>query len=500
MEASRRMLLGWTATTVLAGLARPGRVLAQGGSGPPAGYRSRILSAPADRWTGDLDGMIERRLIRVLVPVNRTFYFLDGGRERGLNADLFREFEKQINQEHGKVRIHVLFKAVARDQLIQGLLSGRGDVAAGNLTITPEREALVAFAPPVLEDVREVLVLGPEAPEIASLDDLAGRTLLVRRSSSYWASATALSTRLEGEGRAPLDLDEAPEELEDEDLLEMVAAGILPFAVVDDHKARFWGEILPKLRLREDLTLRSGGQVAWAYRKNSPLLAARLARFAVASREGTLLGNTLLKRYLAVNAKTKAATGSEQRLQFDALLPLFKLYGPRYGFDPLMLAAQGFQESGLDPSRRSRVGAIGVMQVMPATAADKRVAIREIARSERNIEAAAKYMRILQKDYFSDLEKDQFNRTLFSFAAYNAGPARLARLRKVAAREGLDQKIWFDNVETVVSREVGREPVDYVRNIFKYYVAYRMLERQMAAREAAREKLMLEEQPARAAP
>lgn len=451
-----------------------------------------VLAVSSDRWKGDLDGMLKRRVIRVLTPVSQIYYFQDGGRERGIDADLFREFEKQLNDNRGKgAQVHVLFKAVPRDQLIAGLLDGRGDIAVGNLTVTPERQAKVAFAPAIMEDVREVVVQGPAAPKLASLDDLAGQSVLLRRSSSYWASATALAASLQARGRQPLLLEEAPEELEDEDILEMVEAGILPFAIVDDHKARFWTEVMPRLKLREDLVLRRGARIAWAHRKRSPKLATRLAAFATVARKGTLLGNVVLNRYLTASAESRAAMRSVERQRFQAAMPLFRKYGAAYGFDPLMLAAQGFQESGLDPKMRSPVGAIGIMQVMPATAADKRVAIRNIERSERNIEAAAKYMRVLQEDYFADLGQDRFNRTLFSFAAYNAGPTRLSVLRKTAASEGLDPQVWFENVETVVARVVGREPVDYVRNIFKYYVGYMMIERQNAAREIARAKLGL---------
>jgi membrane-bound lytic murein transglycosylase MltF len=182
----------------------------------------------------------------------------------------------------------------------------------------------------------------------------------------------------------------------------------------------------------------------------------------------------------------KDPTGSADYKRFKETLALFDKYGKRYGFDPLMLAAQGYQESQLNQSARSHVGAIGVMQIMPATGKELRVG--DITRIEPNIHGGAKYMDQLMTRYFPDANFDDQARSLFAFASYNAGPGTMARMRKLAIKRGLDGDQWFNNVELVVAEKVGIETTTYVRNIYKYYVAYRLGEdTQKAARKAKEE-------------
>jgi membrane-bound lytic murein transglycosylase MltF len=160
---------------------------------------------------------------------------------------------------------------------------------------------------------------------------------------------------------------------------------------------------------------------------------------------------------------------------------LFRRYAGEYDFDWLMVAAQAYQESRLDQSVRSGVGAVGVMQVLPSTAAD--IGVEGIEELEPNINAGVKYLRYLHDQYFADLPLDRRNRHLFAFAAYNAGPNRIRRLRATAERVGLDPNVWFGNVEAVAAKEIGTETVRYVSNIAKYYVAYTLAMARQAAEE-----------------
>jgi membrane-bound lytic murein transglycosylase MltF len=118
---------------------------------------------------------------------------------------------------------------------------------------------------------------------------------------------------------------------------------------------------------------------------------------------------------------------------------------------------------------------VGVMQVLPSTAADPNVAIERIDELENNIHAGVRYLAFLRDRYFSDPEISPLDRNAFSWAAYNAGPAKVRKMRQQAAKMGLDPNIWFSNVEVAAARVVGREPVQYVSNIYKYYVAYRLV-------------------------
>ncbi len=440
-----------------------------------------------EEWTGDLDGMIERGYVRALVAYSKTFYFLDGGTQRGATYEGLLEFEKYLNQQLGRrtLKVHVLIIPTHRDELLPALVHGLGDIAAANLTITPERLALVDFSAPIATGVTEVVVTGPSSPVLASIDDLAGRSIHVRRSSSYWESLERINEGFRDRGLQPIDLVPAEEFLEDEDLLEMVNAGLLPLAIVDSHKARFWAEVLEEIVVRDDLTVREEAEIGWAFRRDSPQLEEMVNGFIRGHRQGTLFGNVILKRYLQDNPWVRNSLAEEDRERFDAMIHLFEKYGKRYDIHYLMLAALAYQESGLDQSKRSRQGAVGVMQMLPSTPADPNVNIRNIDQLENNIHAGAKYLDFLHDRYFADEAMDTFNQLMFTFASYNAGPARVRRLRDAAVEMNLDPNEWFGNVEVVAARQIGRETVQYVSNIAKYYVAYRLIEAQRELKETA---------------
>jgi membrane-bound lytic murein transglycosylase MltF len=165
----------------------------------------------------------------------------------------------------------------------------------------------------------------------------------------------------------------------------------------------------------------------------------------------------------------------------------FQKYAAEYNFDYLMLAAQGYQESTLRQDLVSPRGAVGVMQVLPQYAAAKPINIPDVRDPENNIHAGAKMMAQITNTYFNDPGIDQMNKTLFTFAAYNAGQNRIVRLRKETQAQGLNPNVWFGNVELVVAKDIGQETVQYVSNIYKYYVAYKMTLDQQQAREQARQ-------------
>jgi membrane-bound lytic murein transglycosylase MltF len=438
-------------------------------------------------FVGDLDGMVERKVIRFLLVYSNMLYFLDGPDQKGVSYEMAQQFEKFINERLGKSkpRVHVLVIPMARDQLIRALAEGYGDVAAANLTITPGRLAEVDFSDSFLNDVREIVVTGPDSPELLTVADLAGQVVHVRKSSSYYEHLVALSDSLVAVGMEPITLELMSDYLEDDDLLEMVNAGLIPIVVVDNHMAEFWAQIFDELTLHQDIAINEGGQIAWAFRQDSPELEAAINEFVRSHRRGTLMGNILLKRYLRDANWVEGALQQDHVERFQGMSDLFEKYADEYEFDWLMVAAQGYQESRLDQGARSRAGAIGVMQLLQSTA--NSVGIPEIYDVENNIHAGVKYLRLLRDQYFDDPGIDAMNRGLFAFAAYNAGPTRISRLRRQAESMGLDPNVWFDNVEMVVAREVGREPVQYVSNIYKYYVAYRLIADRIRLQDEARE-------------
>ena len=442
---------------------------------PPAAPRQ--LNVASKAWTGDFDAMLARRLIRVDVPLSRSLYFVDRGRERGLSAELVRDFERWVNKTYAKQLVKrpltVYIIPTTRDMLLSNLPAGLGDMALGNLSVTDERRQLVDFVAPDPNWTNvEILVTGPTGPTVASLDDLSGQDVHVRESSSYHASLVALNERLRAAGKAPAKLLLVPDALEDEDMLEMANAGLIRAMVVDSWKARMWAEPLSKLEVHRDIVLREATPVGWAIRKNSPQLEAVLNRFYTewAKKSGVIPYR--MKQYLKNIEAMHNASASADQQRFDHTIALFEKYGQKYGFDPLMLAAQGYQESTLDQNRKSHVGAIGVMQIMPATG--KGMQVGDIRQLEPHIHAGVKYMDQLMTRYFNDANFSEGNRTLFAFASYNAGPGNIAKMRTEAAKRGLDPDKWFNHVEPVTAEKIGIETTTYVRNIYKYYVSYKL--------------------------
>jgi len=415
------------------------------------------------------------------VPYSRTLYFVDlGGTQRGMSYDFMRAFEDDFNARLGRgdLRVHVVFIPVSRAHLLPLLLAGEGDIAAANLTITPERSKIVDFAAPAARDVKELIVTGPGAPALATLDDLAGKEVYVSRATSYYENLLALNQGFRQRGMAPMRLREAPGNFETEDVLEMANAGLVNIVVADGYIARLWREVYPNIRVRDDLVIHQNGDIAFAIRKNSPQLKNALDAFTATHRQGTQFGNETLQKYLGQTRWVQNATSAQELKKFDLLVDLFQKYGKQYDIDWLLMAAQGYQESQLDQGRHSAVGAIGIMQVMPATA-DK-MQVGDVTQLEPNIHAGVKYIRYIVDQYYVNEPMDSLNKVLFAFAAYNAGPARIRSLRSEARSLGFDPNVWFDNVERVAAYRIGRETVQYVANIYKYYIAYTLVQDNVA--------------------
>jgi len=447
-------------------------------------------------WKGDLDQMVERRIVRVLVVPSKTYYFNEGGKQRGVTYDTFQLVEKALQKQlkrdkklRKNLNVKFFYVSVGRDEMLSALMQGKGDIAAANLTITPQRQAMVDFTLPVLTDVRELVLTGPASPAVSKVDDLAGKEVFVRKSSSYYEHLVELNKRFVAEKKPPVKLKAAPEELEDEDLIEMLNAGLVPILVVDKHIADFWKKVFPKIVVHDAIAVHTGGDIGWAVRKDNPQLKSFLNGFAVAITSGHLekQREQILERYLKRLTHVKSAGAEAARAKFLSLVKLFRKYGDRYDVNWLLMAAQGYQESALNQQARSHRGAIGVMQIMPATGKDLKVG--DITQVDANIHAGVKYMRFMIDQYFGDEPMTDVDKVLFAFAAYNAGPGRIAQLRRLAAKRGLDPNIWFHNVEYVAEEKIGAETVTYVGNIFKYYTAYSLIEDSLEERKQAVEDL-----------
>lgn len=429
--------------------------------------------------------MLKRRRIRALVIINPIGFFYDKGMPRGAIYEALDGFQKFVNQKlkTGKLRVEVTFIPMRADQVAKALTEGIGDIVANGIVVTPEREKLVAFSTPLITDVKQVIVTGSDLASVSTLADLGGKEVYVNPITTYYDNLQTINETLKKSGKSPIVIKAADKNLTDDDLIQMVNAGLIPATATIQQRADLWSQVLPNVHAHPYLVIASGQTLAWAMRKNNPQLKQLVDEFVGTNSVGTSFGNTLLRRYLQNTKWIKNSTSSTEMKKYQQNVEFFKKYAGQYDFDVLMIAAQAYQESLLDQNKRNPSGAVGIMQVIPKNAAASPINIPNVNTAETNIQAGVKMMRNIEDTYFNDPAVDRLNKTLFVFASYNAGPNRIARLRKEAPELGLDPNIWFGNVELVAAKEIGQETVTYVSNIYKYYVAYTLATEQNLLRE-----------------
>lgn len=435
-----------------------------------------LASHFSKRYKDDLSGLLARRYIRVLIAFNKTNFFLSEGKFFGFEYALLKDYEAFLNKGIKKRELKVVLEFVPCEgnRLITELLKGYGDIVAAGLTITPKRSAKADFTAPYLTGVDEVVVTRKGGPRLRTLDDLAGRNVCVRRSSSYYESLISLNRNLVESGKRPVRIIRMDENLETEDILELVSSGAVEMTVADSHIAKIWSGILKNLEIHENVKLRSEAKIGWMIRKNNPELKASLNRFLKTRRQGTLFGNIYFNQYYKKNPWIKNPLRGGETKKLRKYKHLFQKYASRYGFDWLLITAMAYQESGLDNNKKNPSGAIGIMQVRPQTGKDKNVGIGNVHLLENNIHAGVKYLAFLRDRYFDDQEIRPRDQLRFAIAAYNAGPAKIRRARSLAKKMGMDPNQWFRNVELAALKLIGQETVRYVSNINKYYVLYRL--------------------------
>ena len=455
--------------------------------------QTTLLSLPKDfgRFTGDWDEILRRGTLRVLVIYSKSGFFYDKGRPRGISAEAMEEFENITNAKlmpSGR-RIKVVFLPVTPGQLQKSLEEGLGDLICTGVIVTPEREELMDFTIPTANNVKLVIVTNRAGAAVNSVDDLSGKDVFINPTSVAKADFERLNQRFKETGKPSVNIVEVDRNLTEDDLLEMTNAGLISATVAFDFRAELWSKIYTDIVVDSPVVLREGGDIAWAVRKGSPQLKEVLDDFIKTHRPGTSFGNTIVRRYLQSTTFLKNSTSAAEIKKFEAYVKYFQQYGSQYNFDYLMLAAQGYQESMLQQERVSPRGAVGIMQVLPRYAAAKPINISNVRGAQDNIHAGTKMLAFIAKTYFNDPGIDQKNKTLFTFAAYNAGASRIVRLRKETQQQGLDPNLWFGNVELLAGKDIGQETVTYVSNIYKYYVAYSMVVDQEQARERAKKSL-----------
>ncbi|MCG9574614.1 lytic transglycosylase F [Vibrio tubiashii] len=438
-------------------------------------YAQALSLSPLKKqpYFGDLPALEKKGVIRVLVAADLGFYYVEGGKPKGILAELLYHFEKELRQRSSYFNLQVI--PVHRDELIPSLEQGYGDLVVANLTITQSRLENIDFSAPVLKGVQELLVTHNVIEPIVSLEQLSGQEIWVRASSSYFESLQKLNQQLDSQSLQPITIRFVEETLQDYELVEMINQGHIPATILDSHKAELWLKVMENIQVHSNVPLREEGQIGWAMRKNSPKLEAFVNKYLKDYRSGTLLGNVIYGKYLGNTQWLKRILNPNHINKLESLTPIFELYSDQYNFDSLMISAQGFQESGLDQSKVSHKGAVGVMQVLPSTAKDPNVNIPDIYQVDNNIHAGVKYMRFVKDRYFSEQNILPEDQVYFALAAYNAGPANIRKMRRLAEKNGYDPNKWFRNVEIMARRNIGREPVHYVSNINRYFIIYKQL-------------------------
>jgi membrane-bound lytic murein transglycosylase MltF len=427
---------------------------------------------------GDLDSIVARRYIRVLVPYSKTYYYIEGMKTYGLAYDLLNLFEKELNRQlkFNPAKVRVIFIPVSREQIVPLLTSGHADMIASGFTITSERKELIDFSTPTVTGIKDIVVGGPSAPTINSIADLAGKQVFVRENSSYQFSLNRLNDSLQKLGLKPVQIEFTGPYLEAEDILEMVNEGLIPFTVISEDLGKLWNSIYKDLKVYSKIAVDSNVSYGWAFRKNSPKLKAAVNKFIPQIRKGSMVGNMLYDKYLKNKDRLRNSQSKEALADLNHFRTMFIKYGEKYSLDWLLLSAQAFQESQLKQETVSHAGAVGVMQVLPKTAASPPISIPNVRNSENNIHAGVKYMRYLIDNYFENEQIDSLNMHLMALGAYNCGPGNMRKLRREAKAHGLNENVWFNNVEIMAARHIGRETVQYVSNIYRYYWSYQALQ------------------------
>lgn len=439
-------------------------------------------------YVGDLDELKKKGTVRVLVSADLGFYFIEDGKPKGIVAEMLYHFEKSLKKKNPYLNVQII--PVQRDDLLPSLKSGYGDVAVANLTITDKRLKVIDFANPMISNSKELIITNLDTESFTSIEQLSGREVWVRASSSYFESIQIVNEELNEQDLPPVHVHFVEESLQDYELIELVNQGYIESTILDSHKARLWLNVMDNIQIHESLPLRENSKIAWALRKNSPQLKKEINQYVKTARSGTLLGNVIYQKYIDNTRWLSRVLNPKKVDRVANLSEVFQKYSNRYEFDPLMMSAQGFQESGLDQSRVSHKGAIGVMQVLPSTARDKNVNIPNIHKVDNNIHAGIKYMRFIKDRYFNDEAISPDDQIYFTLAAYNAGPAKIRKMRSLAKKKGYDPNVWFKNVEIITRKYVSKEPVTYVTNINRYYVIYKQLEAIQAIKGAGNAKLL----------
>lgn len=428
----------------------------------------------------DLPQLLKKRAIKVLVVNHPAYYFIYQSRPRGLAYDMMREYEKHLNNKHfkdTKLKFNVLFIPVPSSQIVNLLEQGYGDIAIGPLMIPQRQQNQVTHTEPIYIDHQLLLVSHRSTNAYTDIEQLSGKEIWIRSNSIYHPQLQQLNKQLQQLNKPPITINIVADELEDFELLDMVDNKQIFMTMTSNHSLHLWKRLYKNIQAHPNLAIGNRFHSTWAVRNHAPELTRSLNEFISKHKKGTKIGNILHRRYLVRNPWLKKVIHQQFENRYLETEKIIKKYAKQYQFDWQIILAQAYQESRLNQKSISHRGAVGVMQVLPSTAKEPYINIKNINKIDGNIHAGVKYLHFVQQRYFSHDKISKLDSILFSFAAYNAGPAKLRRLRKRAQQKGLDPNVWFNHVEKIAAEVIGRETVDYVNNIYKFYITYLLASR-----------------------
>ena len=436
-----------------------------------------LQPANNEAWLGTYSQMLQRGVIRVAVPYDRTIYVNDKGVPKGVAIAMAKGMQAWINQQHaqelqGKNVVVKLIPSNTAD-LLDTLSSGKADMVIGDIGLyehLPSNQNIVLRH--AVKTDREVLVSGPSSAPLSRIEDLAGQTVYGGRNTNFRSTLEEINTKLRHQNKPPVNIIAPVGTLDGEDLLEMVDAGLIPYVIITSWKAELWQSIYKNMVIHDDIASKDVGWIGYAIRKSNQDLDDDIAGFVASNGYDLALKAYRQEEYRDHIKGIKDPLEKTAWNRFVTMRPLFEKYGAQYKLDPLFIAALGFQETLLNQNAVSQVGAIGVMQLMPATGSS--LGVGDIHLLEPNIHAGADYMNQLITKYFPDAQFKGDNRALFAIASYNIGPNNVAKARDQARQMGFDPDEWFKSVEFVAAERMGYEPMIYVRNVYKYFVSYEL--------------------------
>jgi len=428
--------------------------------------------------------------LKVLVDNSVSSYFIYRGQPKGFEYDLIERFAGEHNLQLDIKIIHEV------DNILDSLHAGKGDMAAANLTITSDRLEKVKFSEPLLRTKQVLVQRLPddfirmsrdqiERHLIRDILDLEGDTVVVRKKSSFYDRLVNYSR----ETNTDIHIKPAPPDMETEQLIEMVSNGEIDYTISDENKAKLLKTYFKNIDIRTEVSLSQ--KIAWAVNQKAQLLLDSLNNW-LTDIKGSATYNIIMRNYFEDRSITRRQIERNyETIKGGSISPyddLIRDYATKVDWNWKLLAALINQESRFDPNTQSWAGAIGLMQVMPSTAAEFGISAQQLFDPPQNLQAGTQQLRWL-KDQWETVITDSAEILKFTLASYNAGYGHVSDARRLAKAFGMQDDVWDDNVEQMLlnkskpkyyTHEVvkygycrGSEPVGYVQSIFGFFELYK---------------------------